>query len=760
MSLHPFSLAFGDKSCEAGYVAHRSEQVLRNVFWIGLLSLCFNVTVLVHHVVAYKPWEEADPDMVLLNTHFFAAWGCNMCSCIALVVLSTFGRLIHAVTREIIAVVSLILLLLALAISNQCDIARFHGIVLRENENCSASDTSVVMPITVVVVTANVLMPLRWSVTAPSDVACFVMCAVTVFGFGTVSLRVATLNSICLLVLVGVSSSGKRETERPQRRLFTTLLSETTKGAQLQECLTILSSDTIPKPAPDSSVASSGVAFESVLKDLIDLGRKEKWLICASELELSQRVLGAGAFGIVASGRFHGSPVAIKFLKLTGSKESVKNIGSELRILRTLRHPNIVVWHGACVHTSGDLALVLEMSTGVILSKFITSLGPVLHGNTFRLQCLFGMCQTLVCLHSSTPCIIHGDLKPSNVTVERSQSWSLKAGNFVVNAWLLDLSPSQQVTGNMKPLGGADVSPLPSADENSFGLLVCFAASATVPYGTLDSRQLIKRHLSGELPALEWPAPTKLTLQCQSAVCRLFATLPETRPDIKDLYDEMLSWVGDSMLLGGCGEEVPRCHKAPFWDSVELVRKSAAAQRQPPHQQRPHIRPRTVTRPAKVKMLDFLENMSRTSSQSCCELHSYGDLSIRVAHAFRAMPCQEDFEPNSSELGGFQPRRCEACGRELDLYPSARANSTSSTFSETTSTWTARWSSPGSSSSSRLSSRGPGLETQRRLTPAVHHKVRNVERFLKRCASSEPPLGPVAASTVTPICCIVLAKML
>jgi len=384
---------------------------------------------------------------------------------------------------------------------------------------------------------------------------------------------------------------------------------------------------------------------------------------------------------------------------------------------------------------------------------------------------LFGMCRALVYLHSSTPCIIHGDLKPSNVMVERSRSWSLEAQNTVVNARLMDFGLSQQVTRNMKPLGGTvrwaapevllhNRSPMPTADVYSFGLLVYFTASATVPYGTLDSRQLIKRHLSGELPALEWPAPTKLTLQCQSAVCRLFATLPETRPDIKDLYDEMLSWVGDSMLLGGCGEEVPRCHKAPFWDSVELVRKSAAAQRQPPHQQRPHIRPRTVTRPAKVKMLDFLENMSRTSPQSCCELHSYADLCIRVAHAFRAMPCQEDFEPNSSELGGFQPRRCEACGRELDLYPSARANSTSSTFSETTSTWTARWSSPGSSSSSRLSSRGPGLETQRRLTPAVHHKVRNVERFLKRCASSEPPLGPVAASTVTPICCIVLAKML
>merc|ERR1719383_1515359 len=202
----------------------------------------------------------------------------------------------------------------------------------------------------------------------------------------------------------------------------------------------------------------------------------------------------------------------------------------------------------------------------------------------------------------------------------------------------------------------------------------------------------------------------------------------------------MLSWVGDSMLVGGCDEEVPRL-KAPFWDSVELVRKSASGKQKPPHQERPHNRPRTVTRPAKVKMVDFLENMSRTSPQSCCELHSYADFCVRVAHAFRAMPCQEDFDPNSSELGGFQPRRCEACGRELDLYPSARANSTSSTFSETTSTWTARWSSPGSSSSSRLSSRGPGFDTRGSVPASNLCDVERVRVLLQRCVSSERPPG-------------------
>merc|ERR1712012_635258 len=78
------------------------------------------------------------------------------------------------------------------------------------------------------------------------------------------------------------------------------------------------------------------------------IGKREQWLLEEEELEVSTTLLGEGGFGRVLCGKFHGSPVAIKVQKLH-QEGCLAELGEELRIHRRLRHPNIVLFHGACV---------------------------------------------------------------------------------------------------------------------------------------------------------------------------------------------------------------------------------------------------------------------------------------------------------------------------------------------------------------------------------------------------------------------------
>lgn len=315
------------------------------------------------------------------------------------------------------------------------------------------------------------------------------------------------------------------------------------------------------------------VELEHCLATIADIGRREHWLIDIEHVRLMPHwILGRGSMGVVVAADFHGTTVAVKVAlsndsSLCAYADKLPCLANELRILRRLRHPNIAAFHGACVDPeSGELAIVLEHVRGIRLARFVAgddskgadALAP---GGTCsfvdRHRVLLDVCSALRYLHAQTPCIVHGDLKDSNVLVG-----CLPLGP---QARLLDFGLSRVLTRCAKPCGGTlpwmapevicrDVKkPLPSADVFSFARLVFFVATGRVPLTELGPHEVIRRARLGQAPALRWTQGKTFGGRAPELCSRCLQTAPDARPTMQAVHKELLGWVGVSSSPGGGG---------------------------------------------------------------------------------------------------------------------------------------------------------------------------------------------------------------
>ena len=126
--------------------------------------------------------------------------------------------------------------------------------------------------------------------------------------------------------------------------------------------------------------------------------------------------LGRGGFGKVIAGKYQHADVAIKF-----AEHGSKTLLSELRMLRRVRHPNLVFFYGASF--IGDRLCILEERIhGPTLRDIMDGGQEDALSAKNRHAILCGICAAVVHLHSQDPAIVHGDLKPSNVLIESANN--------------------------------------------------------------------------------------------------------------------------------------------------------------------------------------------------------------------------------------------------------------------------------------------------------------------------------------------------
>jgi serine/threonine protein kinase/tetratricopeptide (TPR) repeat protein len=179
-------------------------------------------------------------------------------------------------------------------------------------------------------------------------------------------------------------------------------------------------------------------------------------LVTGSDYEIV-RTLGSGGMGRVYHARIRstGAEVALKTLVRAGDPAARRMLLGEATIAAQLAHENVVRLLDVGADAEGNLFLVMELVVGFDLDQWLA----VFPGARAVLDTLAQVADGLAVAHAAG--IIHGDLKPANVLVERATARA-KITDFGIAHVVDPLTPSA-------PLHRFAGTPFYMAPEQYFG---------------------------------------------------------------------------------------------------------------------------------------------------------------------------------------------------------------------------------------------------------------------------------------------------
>lgn len=299
----------------------------------------------------------------------------------------------------------------------------------------------------------------------------------------------------------------------------------------------------------DFEDATDAFAASASLLNIRKKGEKEQWLLDATSVRiLQEKVLGCGGFGVVMQGELFGAPVAVKMPKNADGQFNISDLSNELRVLRHVWHPNIVKFFGSCIDPgSGGIVVVLELLKGAQLDHFVCD--PETSPNTVtRRLILLDICRALCYMHAQKPCIVHGDLKGSNILVE---SWLARP-----RTKLLDFGLSRLLTRRANPLGGTVNWMAPeiirgcsgasdgSADVFSFGRLAFMVVTGSMPLRDVSCDEIINDAMNLIITPLTWPSEEMaLVPECRELTGRCLRLSALMRPSMEEALSDVRGWL-------------------------------------------------------------------------------------------------------------------------------------------------------------------------------------------------------------------------
>lgn len=309
------------------------------------------------------------------------------------------------------------------------------------------------------------------------------------------------------------------------------------------------------------------------------LGMQEHWVIAEEDLQLFlNKRLGKGSYGAVFLGRYLCADVAIKTSRSTTLEKRFQSLAQELRVLRRLRHPNIVVFYGACIMLDpADIVLVEEFVDGKDLRASLLS-ADILPDLFRRHRILLGIALALRYLAEQEPAIVHGDLKPNNILLDKT--FTPKLCDFGISRFQAQKSTLGGTVRWMAPevLCKAGASPDCSADIFSFGRIIFFVLIGKLPLDSMDNKTITELTRLDHVPELSWPETTApLQTEGEELSQRCTGTNSQARPTAQVILEEMLSWSVDGSFSASAGEEGDS-HPVPLGAALAGIRNCKSSQ--------------------------------------------------------------------------------------------------------------------------------------------------------------------------------------
>ncbi|XP_077229764.1 putative serine/threonine-protein kinase SIS8 isoform X2 [Tasmannia lanceolata] len=258
----------------------------------------------------------------------------------------------------------------------------------------------------------------------------------------------------------------------------------------------------------------------------------QEWNIDFSELTVGTRV-GIGFFGEVFRGMWNRTDVAIKiFLEQDLTAENMEDFCNEISILCCLRHPNVILFLGACTMPP-HLSMVTEyMEMGSLYNLIHTSGQKKKLSWRRRLKMLRDICRGLMCIHRKK--IVHRDLKSANCLVDKH--WVVKICDFGLSRVMTDVpmrdSSSAGTPEWMAPELMRNEPLSEKCDVFSFGVIMWELCTLSRPWDGVPPMQVVY-NVANEGMRLEIPEGPlgKLISDCWAE--------PNDRPSCEEILSRL-----------------------------------------------------------------------------------------------------------------------------------------------------------------------------------------------------------------------------
>ena len=251
------------------------------------------------------------------------------------------------------------------------------------------------------------------------------------------------------------------------------------------------------------------------------------WVVRKEEVELTDEIVGNGAWGVVKIANFTGIKVAAKCLhNIVLSEYNMQIFTREMEISAQIRHPNILQFIGA-THESIILSELMPTS----LYKELES-HPLAYPEILKIA--LDVCAALNYLHNHRPHpILHRDISSPNVLLEASKDkiWKAKlsdygSANFAHKVTIISVCPG--CPAYSAPEASFTKQHSPAMDVYSFGILLAEMVLCQHPSLTR----------SAQIETIQWPSLKLLIQDCLIFEPRSRPTATEVLSQIKQLYKE------------------------------------------------------------------------------------------------------------------------------------------------------------------------------------------------------------------------------
>lgn len=254
------------------------------------------------------------------------------------------------------------------------------------------------------------------------------------------------------------------------------------------------------------------------------------------DLQLGEEV-GKGSYGVVYRGLWNGSDVAIKvFFGSDYDEDILLDHRKEIDIMKRLRHPNVLLFMGAC-YSHERLAIVTEYLPRGSLFKTLHKNAQSLDIRR-RLRMAIDVARGMNYLHRRNPPIVHRDLKSSNLLVDKN--WTVKVGDFglsrLKHATLLSAKSALGTPQWMAPEILRNEPSNEKSDVFSFGVVLWELMTVSIPWNDLNSVQVV-----GVVGFMDrrLDIPVSVDPRIASIITDCWQSKPENRPSFQDIIHMM-----------------------------------------------------------------------------------------------------------------------------------------------------------------------------------------------------------------------------